>query len=83
MLTHTPQKRTAKSKMYVANFFSGIFTHKTHKAEQVDTSAVATTATMNPPATSTVFEKPRWSVHCYGPTIATLVYQYYYLIQGF
>jgi len=83
MSSHTHKIRTEMSKIYVANFFSGLFTHKTHKAQPVNTSAVATPATLNAPALSTVFEIPRWSVHCNGPTIATLVYQYCSLIQGF
>jgi len=83
MLSHTHKIRIESSKIFVASFLSRLSTHKTHKAEQVDMSAVVTPATLNPPALSTVFEIPRWSVHCYGPTIAILVYQYYSLIQGF
>ena len=43
------------------------------KPEQDDTSAVATPATLNVPVLATVYEIPRWSIHCYGPTMATLL----------
>jgi len=44
------------------------------KTKQVDTSGVATPTTLNAPVLSTVFEIPKWSIHCYGPTMAHLLY---------
>jgi len=54
MFSHTHKIRIERSKIFVASFLNGFFTHNTHKAEQVDTSAVAIPTTLNPPALSTV-----------------------------
>jgi len=61
-------------KKFVAGFLSGLFTYQIQKPEYVDTSGVATPATLNEPVLSTVFEIPRWSIHCYGPTMVNLLY---------
>jgi len=45
--------------------------YQTQKPEYDDTSEVATPATLNEPDLSTVFEIPRWSIHCCGPTMWT------------
>jgi len=64
--------------MFVANFLSVIFTYKNQKPEQDDTSEFATPATLKAPVLSTLFEITRWSIHCYGPTMATLLYNFRY-----
>ena len=66
--------RTERPKIFVANFLSGVFTYQSKKPEQNATSGVATSATLNAPVLSTVSEIPRWSIHCYGPTMASLLY---------
>ena len=40
MFRHTPKITTQRSKIFVARFLRGLFTHKTHKGEPVDTSAL-------------------------------------------
>jgi hypothetical protein len=67
-----PKRKIVRSKIFVANFLSGPFRYQTQKPEQDDTSEVATPATLKAPVLSTVFDIPRWSVHCYGPTMATM-----------
>ena len=72
-------------KNFVAGFLSGLFTYQIQKPEYDDTSGVATHATLNEPVLSTVFEILRWSIHCYGPMMATLqdvcIYIYIYIVQ--
>jgi hypothetical protein len=68
-----PKLRTEMSKIFVPNFLSGFFTYQTKKPDQDDTTAVATPATVNSLVLSTVFEIPSRSLHCYGPTMATLL----------
>ena len=48
--------------------------YRTQKRENDDRSEVATPATLNDPVLSTVFELLRWSIHCYGPMMATFLY---------
>ena len=76
-LRHTPKIRTESSKIFVANFLSCFVAYQTQKTEQDDTSAVATPTTLNAPVLSTVLEISRWSIHCYGPTMAALLFTYY------
>jgi hypothetical protein len=78
-LRHTP-KTKQRSKNFVANFLSGLSMYQAQKPELDDTSGVATSTTLNAALLSTVFEKPRRSIHCYDPTMATslLVYTYVY-----
>jgi len=52
------------SKIFVVSFLSGLFTYQTQKPQQDETSGVATPATLNSPVLPTVFETPRWSMHC-------------------
>jgi len=73
MLKHTSKIRTQRSKIFVAIFLSGVFTYQTQQPEQDATSAVATPTTLNVPVLSTVFEIPRWPIHCYGPTLVTFM----------
>ena len=65
--------RTERSKIFVPNFLSGLFTDQTQKPDQDDTPGGATPATVKGPVLSTVFEIPRWVINCYGPTMATLL----------
>ena len=69
-----PKIRTEISILFVANFLSDTLTLQTKKPEQGDKSAVATAAITNAPVLSAVFEIPRWSVHCYGLTMAKVHY---------
>jgi hypothetical protein len=47
---------------------------RTQKPEQDDTPEVASSSTLKALGPSTVFEIRAWSIHCYGPTMATLLY---------
>jgi hypothetical protein len=68
-----PKIKIIRSKIFIANFLSGLFKYQTQKLEQDDTPEVATPATMNAPVLSAVSDIPKWSIHCYGPTMATLL----------
>ena len=72
-----PKIRTERLIIFVANFLSGLFTYQTQKPEQDDTSGVATPTTLKVPVLSTVSEIPRWSIHCYIPSMATQLYLCY------
>ena len=61
-------------KTYAANFINDCFMHQTETTEQDDTSITAAPTTLNANAQSTVFDISRWSIHCYGSTMATLQY---------
>ena len=63
--------------MFVASFLCGLFFCQIQKLQKYVTLAVATPAILTAPVLSTVFEILRWSIHCYGPTMATLLYMYF------
>jgi len=72
-----PKIRTEISKIVVANFVGGIFILRPPKPKKYYTSAVATLATQVAPVLTAVFEMPRCAIHCYCPTMATLLYTYF------
>jgi hypothetical protein len=51
-LRHTPKIRIKTSKIFVANFLTGLFTYQTQNFEQAETSGIATPATLNAPVLS-------------------------------
>jgi hypothetical protein len=55
-LSLKPKIRTEKLKVFVANFLCGLFTYRTQKTEQDDTSVFAASATLKAHVLSTVFE---------------------------
>ena len=69
--------RIETSKSFVAKLLSDFFRYQIKKKkqpEQEDMSVVASPATLNASVLSTVSEIPRLSFHCYGSTMATLLY---------
>jgi len=78
-LTRTPSIRTERSKNFVANFLSGLFTYEIQNPDKDDTSVVATVANQNVPVLSTVFEIWRWSIHWCSSRMAMLPYVFSYL----
>jgi len=68
-----PKINTVMSKIFIASFLSDLFTYQAKKPEQDDTSEVATPATLNVPVLSTLFDIPRWSIHCNSPMMANLL----------
>jgi hypothetical protein len=76
-LRHATKIQAESLKIIGASFLGGIFILQNQIPEKYDRPAVDTPATLTTPVLSTVFEMTRWSIHCYGPTVATLLYSYF------
>jgi len=69
--------RTEISKRLQSIFWVAFSFSNPQRPEKLYTSAVATPATQTAPVLTAVFEIPRCAIHCYCPTMATILHMYF------